>query len=77
MSKACPYCGDCPPDGECGCIASEDVASLRARVAELEEALRDTLPTLAAYAKLSAPPEQRDPRFFPVWEHALTTLKHK
>lgn len=63
-------CGHIRVNGKCP-------TCLEARVAELEEALRDTLPTLAAYAKLSAPPEQRDPRFFPVWEHALTTLKHK
>ena len=38
--KPCPYCGDCPPDGECGCIASEDVAALRAQVEDLKSAGR-------------------------------------
>ena len=40
MPEPCPYCGDCPPDGECGCIASEDVAALRAQVEDLKAAGR-------------------------------------
>ena len=40
MPKPCPYCGDCPPEGECGCIASEDVAALRAQVEDLKSAGR-------------------------------------